>query len=194
MPTFTFNSTKYNVGPIVDKGLIWTDLVNQPMFKYADYKFAYKNSIQTIKDILETCPTSSNYKYKLVDVKIHSLKAGECPCVFGWHLDGYPDPFVTDKVSKYHLYLIGPKFSRTLFIDHPVTLEVDHNPDNMNNSYVRQLANMPIKYSHLPDLQWCSYTNEDFHSGPKVTSAANRLLIRVVETNHILPRNKIMKP
>lgn len=174
-------------------------LKGQHMFKYADYNFAYQNSTPIVRNILDMCPVvqtifpiSKNIK-TLVDVKIHSLSEGECPCIPGWHIDGHPNPFKYDK-SYYHLFLIGPEDTRTLFIDHPVELDVEEgNDEQLPNSYVEQLKNIPVKSIHLPENVWCSYTNTDFHSGPYFASKSDRLLVRVAQTTHILPRNVIVK-
>jgi hypothetical protein len=164
------------------------------MFKYADIRFTLNHSADVIKDILKSCPFVGGFKNKLVDVKIHELNAGECPCVFGWHLDGNPDPFVYPKPEVYHLFLIGPEQSRTLFLDEPVELDVKTGtPQQLDADYKKQLATLNPKYSHAPEHTWITFTSEDFHSGPIANSNARRLLVRVCETDHIKPRNTIVE-
>ena len=193
MQTFVFNKNKPKITPN-GTNLRWELLSGQKMFKYAEFDIAYEKSLPCVKEILSTCPFVGGFKHKLVDVKLHKLAEGECPCLFGWHLDGHPNPFKYEKPAIYHLFLIGPEHSRTLFLDAPVELDViDDEPKKVNDSYVQQLSVIKPPYHHAPESSWVTFTSEDFHSGPIVTTAANRLLVRIAETNWIEPRNAEVK-
>ena len=191
---FTFNKIRPKITP-TSFNPSWESFSGQKMFKYAALKVAYRESLGHVRGILDSCPFVGGFKHKLVDVKIHSLQEGECPCIFGWHLDGHPNPFHYPKPSIYHLFLLGPEHSRTLFIDEPVELEVlaDKDPKKINDDYVKQLKSLAPKYIHAPEASWVTFTSEDFHSGPVMSKPANRILVRVAETDYIEPRNSETK-
>jgi len=187
---FVFNSKPPILTPAVKIGIP----EKHPMFKYAAMRYARAHSSEEINSVLNSCPLQEGYKNALVDIKIHELTTGECPCLFGWHLDGSPNPFDYEKPALYHLYLIGPKQSRTLFINEPVELEIDQeNPALLDASYKKQLAAKSFKYGNLPENTWVTFTSEDFHSGPIFNTNARRLLIRVAQNDHVAPRNKIVE-
>lgn len=188
---FNHNPVKYTE---VHKKYSFEDFHGQHMFKYADCNHVINKSKLVTREILRSCPLVGSYEYNLVDIKIHSLEEGECPCLFGWHLDGTCNPFNLEKYSIYHLFLIGEEQSRTLFINNPVELEVIGNSDQeLEQNYRKQLDSMKLNYSHAPENTWITFSSHDFHSGPIITSSTNRILIRVCETNHVLPRNKEVK-
>lgn len=185
---FTFNSKPPTFTPYSGNITIPTE---HSMFKYADLRYVLPLCSKEISDLLLSCPFDGTYKHKLVDIKIHDLNEGECPCIFGWHLDGHPNPHHYPRPAKYHLFLIGPEESRTLFLSEPVSLEVNlDSAQNMDADYKRQLAIKKPNYFHAPEKAWTTFTSEDFHSGPIVKSNARRLLVRIAETDWISPRNR----
>ena len=193
--TFVFNKKKPEETP-VDIKCEFSGFVDQPMFKYADFNFVRERSIPLVQKILDTCPLRyDGFERFLVDIKLHSLDKGECPCLFGWHLDGHPNPWHYDVPALYHLFLVGPMHSRTIFLKHPTELDVldSEDPKKISENYCRQLADMKPDYYHAPENTWVTFTSEDFHSGPVFNKPANRVLLRVAETNWIVPRNKVVK-
>lgn len=193
MNNFIFNSNPIKQTPI-DIDFNWDMLWSQPMFKYSDLKWAKLLNTNIVNSIIESAPLTNKFKYQLLDVKMHDLNEGECPCIFGWHLDGHPNPKHYDTPAIYHLFLIGPEHSRTLFIKNPIELDVTINdPKEMDMDYKKQIKTINPEYIIAPEKTWVTFTSEDFHSGPIFSHPAQRLLIRIAETNWVKPNNKIVE-
>lgn len=185
---FLFNSPPLKFTPF--NGSI--DIPSEhPMFKYAGLEYAKSFCNEAIKEVINSCPLIGGFDYQLLDIKIHELSSGECPCIFGWHLDGTPDPIKGER-SYYHLFLIGEEDTRTLFLKDKVELSIEGNsPQEIDSNYKKQLARK-LDYFIAPEKTWITFTNEHFHSGPIAKSNSRRLLIRIAETNAIKPRNRIV--
>lgn len=193
MNKFIFNSNPAKLTPI-ELQFDWNSIFFQPMFKYADLNWAKDLNSNIVNEIISSAPLTNKFKYQLLDVKIHDLNEGECPCIFGWHLDGHPDPSKYATPAIYHLFLIGHEHSRTLFIKNPITLDVTiDDPKVMDADYKKQIEKINPEYIVAPEKTWVTFTSEDFHSGPILSSPAQRLLIRIAETNWVKPNNKIVE-
>ena len=79
-------------------------------------------------------------------------------------ISGWHRDTICDVDAVHHLYIIGQ----------PTT------EFKINNSAVS-----------IPEQQWYKYTN-DLHRGPLVKKDCERTLIRITETNLVMPRNSIL--
>ena len=166
--------------------------------KYADMEYAMSacNS-DLVRTILLAAPIVGKHKRIVVDVKVHHLKTGEYSCMPGWHLDGSLNVRNEPKESElHHLLVIGPT-ARTEFLDDPVEFDLDPKWDFAARSKV--LGKILDKMENLatftvPNAQFVTYDDSFFHRAAAAKFDCWRLLVRVTETDIILPQNKIQIP
>ena len=152
----------------------------QHNYKYADVEWVYARSNNLVRQIIDAAPISKRYKRVLVDVKVQQLVPDRCSCIPGWHLDGSQR-----ELELFHICVLnGP---RTQFIAHPILLSSD---------YETALSQIPstVKVTEAGESAITSYTSNHFHRGVYTEQPTVRLLVRLCETNTILPRNKIFTP
>lgn len=149
-------------------------------FKYADVDFVYPRTNGLVKHIIETAPLTNRFKRVLIDVKVQDLTPELCSCLPGWHLDGS-----MQEIEVHHLCVLnGPQ---TEFIDEPLHLPGDY-PNNV------KLIPQDVKITKAREGFITTFTSLDFHRGVYTTQPTRRLLVRLTETNVILPRNKPQPP
>lgn len=190
MQTITFNHTK----PVV------TELHNLPPlesnwpvedWKYADVKLVYPRTTDLVRAVIDAAPISGLFKRVLIDVKVQDLTPDIYSCIPGWHFDGaFPEDGV--EPDRHHLFVAnGPL---TEFIDEPVKLSVS---DNQLSKYIREaIALIPdsVKVATCAPNAITTFTSYDLHRGVRTAEPTRRLLVRLTETNTILPRNKPQRP
>lgn len=144
-------------------------------FKYADLNFVYPRTSSLVRQIVDKAPITGRFKRVLIDVKVQDLHPGICSCLPGWHLDGS-----MREMEIHHLCVLnGPQ---TEFIDEPLFLDRRHLiPDNVRVASAREGF-------------ITTFTTFDFHRGVYATKPTRRLLVRLTETNIIMPRNKPQPP
>ena len=120
---------------------------------------------------------SGTHRHQLVDVKYHSLKEGIVPCIPGWHVDGGPGV-----PSEYVLCVAGS--SHTEFYTGNLTLSFNGN----TKQFCRQMSTMiPGPTFALQDWQIVKYNHLAPHRGGSAEKAGPRLLLRLMESDTILP-------
>lgn len=166
-----------------------TPLPNQPVdvrdipphdYKYADVDYVYLRTNGLVKTIIETAPITGRFKRVLIDVKVQDLHPEICSCLPGWHLDGS-----MREIEVHHLCVLnGPQ---TEFIDEPLHLPGVY-PDNV------KMIPADVKITKAREGFITTFTSLDFHRGVYATKPTRRLLVRLTETNVILPRNEPQPP
>lgn len=144
-------------------------------YKYADVDYVYPRTNGLVKTIIETAPITGRFKRVLIDIKVQDLNPEICSCLPGWHLDGS-----MQEIEVHHLCVLnGPQ---TEFINQPLFLDHRHDiPDDVAVTTSREGF-------------ITTFTSLDFHRGVYATRPTRRLLVRLTETNIILPRNKPQAP
>jgi hypothetical protein len=166
--------------------------------KYADFTYARMacNS-SLVRYLLDSAPIVGRHKRVLVDIKVHDLKEGEYTCMPGWHLDGSVNIHGADKQPElHHLFIAGPS-ARTEFLDIPIELPIDPKWDFAQKSRLigAQLDKMKgLPVFTAPNCEFVTYDDSYFHRGTAAQQPCVRLLVRVTETDVILPQNKINIP
>ncbi|MFY0656247.1 MAG: hypothetical protein JXR12_05790 [Neptunomonas phycophila] len=160
------------------------DLYPTRMFKHADINFAYENSNDYVKYVLDSVKTENKHRRILVDVKVHNLSVGEYPCLPGWHCD--TTAFIDEKGKPENLYLIAVGDNRTEFLANPF----EWNSDTMDQRKIARHIPKDAPVVSIPNSTICKFGRYDFHRGPCSTVAGTRILIRVLESDIVTPRNK----
>jgi hypothetical protein len=131
------------------------------------------NHIALLKSYL-----SWDYKYYLVDVKLHQLRVGQIPCIPGWHVDGGPDI-----PSQYALCALGS--SLTQFNLSP--LSYFYKDMKTFCSQFKDVSVAPKDILTLKSGDIVLYENLNVHRGMPATYDGPRLLIRVMGSDKIKP-------
>jgi len=158
-------------------------------WKYASAKWVLshaESTNNTLRDIILQCPIVGNHKRILLDVKVQDLVPSKTSCIAGWHLDGPESPLHDSNPEIHHLY-IHEEGGETEFISDELDLEVN---DSMSQ---KDIVNMiPDGVNITKSMAGCftTFTRFDFHRGINVKKPMRRLLVRLTETDVILPRNK----
>lgn len=172
----------YNFEPPREKSLGTVDTRDFPPedFKYADVDFVYPRTNGLVKHIIETAPLTGKFKRVLIDVKVQDLTPEVCSCLPGWHLDGS-----MQDIEVHHLCVLnGPQ---TEFVNKPLFLSAGY-PNN-----VKEIPDdVPVR--QIREGFITTFTSLDFHRGVYATKPTRRLLVRLTETDVILPRNKPQPP
>lgn len=172
----------YNVEPRGETPLGLVDTRDLPPedFKYADVDFVYPRTSGLVKHIIETTPFTGRFKRVLIDVKVQDLTPDIYSCIPGWHLDGS-----MREIEYHHLVVLnGPQ---TEFIDEPLHLPTEY-------PHCVRLIPQDVKVTTAREGFITSFTSKDFHRGVRAEQPTRRLLVRLTETNVILPRNKPQPP
>ncbi len=190
--TFIFNEVS----------LVFGDEFSQPrendfpstQFKYAAFDFAYARTTDYVRTVLDAAPIQKNHKYIVVDIKVTEIKKGKPPCLPGWHCDTIINPFDETKPENHHLFVSG-NASRTEFIKGPLQLNV---PEDLKHqvllkNFRDQIDEIQPSTTQIPSCRIASYGRFDFHRGSIGLYDEKRLLIRITETDVIVPRNRPFK-
>lgn len=159
-------------------------------WKYADVKHVHDRTTDLVRRVIAAAPLTYRFKRILIDVKVQNLTPEICSCIPGWHIDGaFPSENKPDDI--HHLFVAnGPL---TEFINEPVMLNVDRTllPDMQH--VLRQIP-QDVKITTCAANAITTFTSRDFHRGVHAKTPTRRLLVRLTETNTILPRNKPQPP
>jgi len=160
-------------------------------WKYASLKYVMgqDTTCDTIREIVSQCPLQHKHKRVLIDVKVQRLTPSVTSCLPGWHLDGPGNPLHLSKSELHHLY-IHDEGGETEFIDEE--FELDVRPDMSQKEIVDLIPNT-VKITTTKAKNFVTFTRFDFHRGINVKTPLTRLLVRLTETDLIVPSNKPYK-
>lgn len=146
---------------------------------YVDAQSLYENTpIYDIIATLDSYVAKDRYKYHNVDVKLHTLKKGETPCIPGWHIDGGPD-----YSGQYVIMVSG--VSKTEFYTQELLVPYDK---DMPTSVLCKNINVACGTTDIVQLKpWHTYKyfNTSIHRGTPATQDGLRLLIRVMGNDRV---------
>lgn len=149
-------------------------------------------------------------KHIIVDTKVHMLMPGFIPSIPGWHTDGVPrgdeglnpnnhgapnlraqaeaDP---DDAPRYHLLVTGAHCPTQFFVE-PLFMRF---AEDVGTDLYRQMTDkvngLLLSESDLLDTPPSTVVEWDWwniHRAKQATARGWRFLIRVTETDHIVPR------
>ena len=172
----------YNAEPRGETPLGFNEAWDLPPedFKYADLEFVYPRTNSLVRQIVDRTPLTHKFKRVLIDIKVQDLHPELCSCVPGWHLDGS-----MQENEVHHLCVLnGPQ---TEFIDEPLHLPGQY-PGILN------MIPQSARVTSTREGFITTFTSRDFHRGVYATRPTRRLLVRLTESNIILPRNKPQSP
>jgi len=158
-------------------------------WKYASAKWVLahaESTNDTLRDIILQCPIEGNHKRILLDVKVQDLVPSKTSCIPGWHLDGPENPLHDSKPEIHHLY-IHEEGGETEFIKDEFDLKVN---DKMTQKQIVGMIPDDVNVTKCSAGYFTTFTRFDFHRGINVKKPMRRLLVRLTETDVILPRNK----
>jgi hypothetical protein len=160
-------------------------------WKYAslDHVIRHPSTNKTIIQIVEQCPLKLQHKRILIDIKVQHLTPDITSCIPGWHLDGPGNPLHPSKPELHHLY-IHEEGGETEFIADQFELELD---DQMQHNEIVKMIPPNVGITKTKAMNFATFTRFDFHRGIKVKKSMTRLLVRLTETDIILPNNKPYK-
>lgn len=152
--------------------------------KNAEFDLIYKKSNHYIHYVLNNIKLRNKHKYVAVDVKVHDLKVGECPCIPGWHCDTTIE--LRDELPEVHHLFVTGEGCLTEFIDEPLSLK--HGSLYELQRQIRK----DVKVKAIDSCTITTYGRFDFHRGPIAKINEKRLLVRVTETDIIVPNRNIV--
>ena len=176
--------TRFNSRPPVVTEVDFGQALELPRenWKYGNYANVMNSVPAGIRDIIRQAPVQGNHENVLVDVKVQHLRPEAFSCIPGWHLDGPAQPLHPSLPEVHHLFIGGG--APTEFIDEEVAL------DCYETTHQKDLAkHIPeeVKVKAVSLGSFHTFTRFDWHRGVKPEIPLIRLLIRVTETNVILP-------
>lgn len=160
-------------------------------WKYASLEYVMKHTSTngTLRQIVEQCPLNHQHKRVLIDVKVQHLTPDVTSCIPGWHLDGPGNPLHSSRPELHHLY-IHEEGGETEFIADPFELEID---ERMHHNDIVKMIPTNVRVTTTKAKNFATFTRYDFHRGINVLKPLKRLLVRLTETDVILPNNKPYK-
>jgi len=160
-------------------------------WKYASLKHVMEqeSTNDTVRQIVSQCPLQNKHKRVLIDIKVQHLTPDVTSCIPGWHIDGPGNPLHQSKPEVHHLY-IHEEGGETEFIADSFELDID---EEMSHDQIVKLIPRNVKITKTKAGQFATFTRFDFHRGINVQKPMTRLLIRLTETDTILPTNKPYK-
>lgn len=158
-------------------------------WKYASARWVLshaESTNDTLRDIILQCPIVGKHKRILLDVKVQDLEPSKTSCIAGWHLDGPENPLHDSEPEIHHLY-IHEEGGETEFISNELNLDVD---STMSQKEIVDMIPKDVNITKSVAGCFTTFTRYDFHRGINVKNPMRRLLVRLTETDVILPRNK----
>lgn len=157
-------------------------------YKYALLKhvLSLPTTNDTVRQIVAQCPLRNDHKRVLIDIKVQHLTPSKTSCIPGWHLDGPGNPLHPSKPEIHHLY-IHQEGGETEFIGKPFELHID---ETMKHKTVVDMIPKKVPVTKTKPKHFATFTRFDFHRGINVKHPMIRLLIRLTETDTIIPNNK----
>ena len=164
------------------------DMLKQQTYKYADYSLAHTFSTPSVRNLLNSVPHDTSFKYRIVDVKIGYLRVGQAQANLFWHTDCTMNPWDASRPENNYIFISGAN-CRTEFIYEDISI------DYKSNNYILEM-NKSIKEANpktvfIDENIVYKYDRFAIHRANKAKSDGLRLLIRVTETDLIRPRGKI---
>lgn len=160
--------------------------------KYACLDFARPYLTPYVLEMIAKVPLSRDYRYTLIDVKVHDLVTGVYPCLPGWHCDGFIDPRQGSRGETHYLFVTG-QGARTEFLKAPIELEFPPRKRGkaLLHSFQTQLRELEPKAEAVPSCQWVRFGRWDFHRGPRARLNEKRLFLRITESDVLRPNKKV---
>ena len=163
-------------------------------FKYADIDFAYKQSSDFIRSFISFIDIPKK-KYQLIDVKTVELKAGELPCLPGWHTDCsmFPSSNFDDDIN----ILFSSGVTRTAFISQNWECNLSKIEKAPTHQKIKALVNKKILEDKIATYQIenndiVMYTRMHVHAPMPAEMTGHRILIRITCTDLVPPNNRII--
>lgn len=159
-------------------------------WKNGDHDRVLKGTTDYIRNIVSAVELVGNHSRVLIDIKVQDLKPGMPTCIPGWHCDSVVDVNHPSRPEVHHLFVTGFD-ALTQFIDEPI--ELNYPKDAPLSHLQEQIKAINPKSRTLQSATWTTYGRTDFHRGAITRKAHRRLLVRVTETDLILPSMKPRK-
>lgn len=126
-------------------------------------------------------------KYVLVDFFAKDYKAGSCTCVdTGWHLDGKLNP---EDREQYVIWSKGD--FRTQFATQ-FSNDLVPSQDTRKEDFENIILSSDFSIFEVKNCKPIVYDSFCFHKGRVVKYNSRRLFCRVMTSNHIFPKNKVL--
>jgi hypothetical protein len=182
---FTFHPVKKECIKEIES--VDLDLISeQKSFKYCDIDYVYNNSTEYIRGLIDQFPIVGNHKRVLVDVKLHYLEKDMYPCLPGWHMDCTLNPWHDSLPEVHHIYIDGIE-CLTKFLNESFTLKFKSNVP----AYIKTSMNINAhKHWEIERNKIYRYDRFCLHSPSIAKESGMRLLVRVTETNIIIPNRR----
>ncbi|MBT42570.1 MAG: hypothetical protein CMF12_08605 [Idiomarina sp.] len=169
-----------SVLPVVN---VWSASPKKVVQRYPQYQVI----VDTLRAMLST------KRFETLSISHQNFTRGAASCSdTGWHVDGRMNP---DNPDEYALICFGADGMRTMFHDRAITTDI---PNSVINSPQSRATTFKTILEHdlhdesvgfeVPHATPVAYTCFDFHKGRRITSAGQRLLIRLSVSDFIKPR------
>ena len=207
-----FNRTPFKLGNIIEKPLD-IEIENTPTLRQASLDTALRFGGTLTRKAIGAMNLTNSRKYIVVDTKIHFLMKGWCPSIPGWHTDGVPrgkelnpagsglpdigsQAIIKNRPPIYHLLVCGSNSLTNFIEDRNIELEVPDEPTDylyaaITKDVKEKLAYRKINTFTLPECQVITWDWWELHSAEWASERGWRYLIRVTETDDIVPRRKL---
>lgn len=155
-------------------------------FKNFRYHRACKLMTPYVKNIVDIMmdQVSVKKKYQHVDVKVHNLKKYNSTANRLWHLDSSLNPVV-----EYENYLF---VSGTHALTEFVTSELEIPHQESGGSFHRFIEGVPNKVTErIRSCTITEYNGRNIHKSVLSTGRESRLLVRLINTDQMLPTYSI---
>lgn len=158
------------------------------------YKTASKKAVQNIKQLNsvfnEIFPhIENNHKFTSFDVKLKNIKKNQIPSIGGWHCDGNIVNPLHQSTPDRFMILVSGKECLTQFISEPIELEFDDSlsiQEQMKN-FQLQIKKINPKKEFIEPWSLIEYSRFSFHTATRSLGDHRRLLIRVNESDLLIP-------
>ena len=124
------------------------------------------------------------FKYQYIDIKVHNLKLGENPANGLWHLDSSLNP-----LDEYDNYLfVSGSHNTTEFITNKIEI-CEHISAKEFSDDIQGRSMLHIEKIRPNTI--VKYSGNNVHRSPFCEIPEKRMLIRLVNTDKILPQSQI---
>lgn len=152
--------------------------------KYAPVECVCNLSSDFENIILPTIPLQHQHKHILVDIKHQYLRAGQIPAMPWWHLDCVEDPDATGKPENHFLWISGAG-SRTEFAIGNIAYPCSR------RELQTQANQLPTWFA--PERWLITYGRTNVHRATPARFSGYRTLLRITETDVIIPNSVIRR-
>lgn len=161
-------------------------------YKYAELNWLLRQSLPDYVRSILTSMTRRLYRKHariLVDIKTHTLNAGQAPALQFWHIDAVSNPLHKAKEEINHIFVSGDS-CLTEFLRHPIIIDI---PETGKIDFDALFASPQYKHLVFP-IKVIPNTimtyGRHLHRATQAIKSCKRLLIRMTETDTILSSNK----